>query len=107
MMIFKKALSRRTFLRGAGASLALPQLGSLELGIESPEILGTCDGLCTYTHTICWSGPTTPLPMDNQPRAVFERLFGDSDSTNSREQLARIRRDGSILDLVGERVSRL
>jgi hypothetical protein len=83
------------------------QLASLELGMESPEILGTCDGGCTYQNTLCWSSPTTPLPMENQPRAVFERLFGDSDSTNPAEQLARIRTKSSILDLVSQRASRL
>ena len=83
------------------------QLASLELGLESPEILGTCDGGCTYQNTLCWSSPTTPLPMENQPRAVFERLLGDSDSTNPAEQLARIRTKSSILDLVSQRASRL
>ena len=83
------------------------QLASLELGVESSEILGTCDGTCTYQNTLCWSTPTTPLPMENQPRAVFERLFGDGDSTDPAEQLARIRKRSSILDLVSQRASRL
>ena len=83
------------------------QLASLELGVEGPETLGTCDGSCPYQNTLCWSTPTTPLPMEDQPRAVFERLFGDSDSTDPAEQLARIQRKNSILDLVSERASRL
>ena len=83
------------------------QLASLELGVESPETLGTCDGSCPYQNTLCWSTPSTPLLMENQPRAVFERLFGDSDSTDPAEQRARIHRRSSILDLVGERASRL
>ena len=83
------------------------QLASLELGVESPETLGTCDGSCPYQNTLCWSTTTTPLLMENQPRAVFERLFGDSDSTDPAEQRARIQRKSSILDLVGERASRL
>src|SRR5207244_2625088 len=83
------------------------QLASLELGLESSEILGTCDGMCTYQNTLCWSTPTTPLPMENQPRAIFERLFGDSDSTNPAEQLARIETKSSIIDTVFQRASRL
>ncbi len=83
------------------------QLASLELGVESPETLGTCDGSCPYQNTLCWSSPTTPLLMEDQPRAVFERLFGDSDSTDPAEQRARIQRKSSILDLVSERASRL
>jgi uncharacterized protein DUF1552 len=83
------------------------QLASLEVGIESPEILGTCDGMCTYQNTLCWSNPTTPLPMENQPRAVFERLFGDSDSTSAAEQRARIEAKSSIIDTVFQRASRL
>jgi hypothetical protein len=83
------------------------QLASLELGLESSEILGTCDGGCTYQNTLCWSSPTTPLPMENQPRAVFERLFGDSDTTNPAEQIARIQTKSSILDFISQRASRL
>ena len=67
-----------THLRG------VTELPSLELCLESPELAGSCDvGFsCAYTNTICWRGPTTPLPMENNPRAVFERLFGDTGSTN-------------------------
>ena len=60
------------------------QLASLELGIESNAMLGACDGgaSCAYTNTIAWRTPTTPLPIENDPRAVFERLFGTSGSTD-------------------------
>src|SRR3954467_11109621 len=49
------------------------QLGSLELAIESGETAGACDQgfACPYTNTISWSGPSTPLPTQNNPRAVF------------------------------------
>jgi hypothetical protein len=47
------------------------------------------------------------MPMENKPRAVFERLFGDSDSTNPQERLARMQRDRSVLDFVTEQVSRI
>ncbi len=86
------------------------QLGSLELALDSPgEFAGGCDGdySCAYTNTISWRAPATPLPMDNDPRAVFERLFGDSASTDPAERLARIRRDRSMLDSVTRTVARL
>jgi uncharacterized protein DUF1552 len=85
------------------------QLASLELAIESTAILGACDGgaSCAYTNTISWTTPTTPLPMENDPRAVFERLFGTSGSTDSAARLAGIQRDRSILDFVTKEVSRL
>jgi hypothetical protein len=85
------------------------QLASLELGIESNAMLGTCDGgsSCAYTNTIAWRTPTTPLPTERDPRAVFERLFGTSGSTEKQARLARLRRDRSILDLVAPEVSSL
>ena len=82
------------------------QLASLELGIESNAMVGNCDGgaSCAYTNTIAWRTPTTPLPIENDPRAVFERLFGTSGSTNPEVRLARLRRDRSILDIVGDKL---
>ena len=49
------------------------QLASLELGLETIDLAGACDvGFsCAYVNTICWRTPTTPLPMENNPRAVF------------------------------------
>ena len=84
------------------------QLASLELAIESTDMLGSCDGSsCTLTNTISWSSPTTPLPCDNDPRAVFERLFGTSGSTDPAARLARIQQDRSILDAVTDEIARL
>jgi len=85
------------------------QLSSLELGIESNAMLGSCDGgsSCAYTNTIAWRTPTTPLPIENDPRAVFERLFGTTGSTDPAARLARIRRDRSILDFVGSKIAGL
>jgi hypothetical protein len=84
------------------------QLASLELGIESADMLGTCDGTsCALTNTISWSTPTTPLPLDNDPRSLFERRFGSSGSTDASARLARIKRDRSILDVVNEQLHRL
>ena len=85
------------------------QLASLELGIESNAMIGSCDGgaSCAYTNTIAWRTPTTPLPIENDPRAVFERMFGTSGSTDPEVRLARMRRDRSILDLVGAELAGL
>jgi len=85
------------------------QLASLELGVDSVETLGACDAgySCAYTNTIAWRTATTPLPMENDPRAVFERLFGSTDSTDVAARLARIRQDRSVLDYVGDRVAGL
>jgi len=84
------------------------QLASLELGIESDAVVGSCDGdSCSYNSTISWRDETTPMPIQNQPRAVFERLFGDSDSTNQADRMARIQERKSLLDFVGGEVSQL
>ncbi len=85
------------------------QLASIELGIESNAMIGSCDGgsSCAYTNTIAWRNETTPLPIENDPRAVFERLFGTSGSTDQAARLARIKRDRSILDFVGAEAASL
>ncbi|MBM3773254.1 MAG: DUF1552 domain-containing protein [Acidimicrobiia bacterium] len=95
--IAAKALGRET------------QVASLELAIESVEFLGACDSgySCAYANTISWRSPTVPLPMENEPRAVFERLFGGSDSTDTAARAARIAKEKSILDSVTERVREL
>ena len=75
-------------------------LASLELAIDPNELIGACEAgwSCAYANTLSWRNPTNPLPMENQPRAVFERLFGDTDDTTPEARLARIREDRSILD---------
>ncbi|MBV9505657.1 MAG: DUF1552 domain-containing protein [Acidobacteriia bacterium] len=85
------------------------QLASLELAIESGETAGSCDTgyACPYTNTLSWKGPSTPLPTQNNPRLVFERLFGDSSSTDPKERLGRMRQQKSILDSVTEEVRHL
>ena len=85
------------------------QLASLELAVESNETAGACDigFACVYSNTISWKSANTPLPTQNNPRAVFERLFGDSRSTDARTRLARIQQDRSILDSVTEEADRL
>src|SRR5216110_591033 len=85
------------------------QLASLELAIENGETAGACDTgfACPYTNTICWKSANTPLPTQNNPRIVFERLFGDSGSTDPKARLARFRQQRSVLDSVTEEVGRL
>jgi len=84
----------------AKRSSAETQLASLELALDPPETSGACEPqyTCTYMNTLCWRSPTTPLPMENQPRVVFERLFGDSETTDPAARLARVREDRSLLD---------
>jgi len=85
------------------------QVASLELAIESGETAGACDTgfACPYTNTISWKSQNTPLPTQNNPRVIFERLFGDSTSTDPKARLARLRQQRSVLDSVSEEVAHL
>jgi hypothetical protein len=86
------------------------QLTSLEVAMTANhDLVGVCENnlSCLFVNTLCWKTPTTPLPMANNPRAVFERLFGDVDSTDRQEQLRRMRQQRSILDGLVERTSSL
>tara|TARA_B100001123_G_scaffold443404_1_gene589403 strand:+ start:1271 stop:2626 length:1356 start_codon:yes stop_codon:yes gene_type:complete len=85
------------------------QLSSLELALDSVEVLGACDQgySCAYANTISWRNPTTPLPMENDPRAVFERLFGAADSTDAKTRAARLKEDRSVLDFVNAEANAL
>src|ERR1700730_796991 len=78
------------------------QLASLELAIESGETAGDCDtgSACPYKTQISWKSQNTPLPTQNNPRVIFERLFGDSGSTDPKVRLARLRQQRSVLDSV-------
>ncbi len=85
------------------------QLGSLELALDQNDVFGSCDiGFsCMYTSTIAWRDASTPLPMETNPRVVFERLFGDSGTTDPAVRMERMRKDQSLLDAVSDRVSEL
>jgi len=85
------------------------QLASLEVGMESAEIVGSCEAAysCAYYNTISWRNETTPLPMENRPRVLFERLFGDSGSSDPKVRMSRLLENRSILDAVLQDVSRL
>jgi hypothetical protein len=79
------------------------QLASLEVGLESAEVVGACESAygCAYYNTISWRNETTPLPMENRPRAIFERLFGDGGGAKTRLAYR------SVLDAVTDDVKRL
>jgi hypothetical protein len=85
------------------------QVPSLELSMDAPANAGACTGIlsCVYTHTLSWRGPTQPLPMEWNPRAVFETLFGDAGSTERAAREARLRQHKSILDSVNEKLTGL
>lgn len=85
------------------------QLGSLELALDKNDVFGSCDiGFsCQYTSTISWRDEYTPLPMETNPRLVFERLFGDIGTTDPTIRLQRIQKDRSLLDSVSARVAEL
>jgi hypothetical protein len=73
-------------------------LPSLELGIEDASLSCGAGYGCAYFNTISWRTPTAPLPVDNSPQAVFEKLFGDGGT--SEQRLTRKREDQSILDSI-------
>ena len=82
-------------------------LPSLELAIDRDFLVGNCENgySCIYMNTISWRNPTTPLPMENNPRVVFERLFGEGGSTAERR--AQFGKDRSILDAITDDLARL
>jgi hypothetical protein len=88
---------------------AKTQFASLEIGVEAPSLAGGCDSgySCAYTNTVSWSSPTTPNPMEVNPRTLFERLFGDGDSTDPASRLEALKERGSLLDFVKGSVDRL
>jgi len=85
------------------------QVASLEMSMDVPANAGACTGnlSCAYTHTLSWRSPTQPLPPEWNPRSVFEKLFGDSGSTNPAAREARMRQHKSILDSVNEKLTSL
>lgn len=83
---------------------------SLELGCEIARTVGSCDAgySCSYVNSMAWSGPSTPLPPEINPRLVFERLYGTLDTSSDpavRSRLNQNRR--SVLDFVNGRTRTL
>src|SRR5580698_1116930 len=85
------------------------QLASLEMSMDLPANAGACTGnlSCAYLDTLSWRSPTQPLPMDWNPRTVFEKLFGDSGSTDKNARARRLAQHKSILDSVTEKLAGL
>jgi hypothetical protein len=82
-------------------------LPSLEIATEAPGGGGACDRDygCNYSGTIAYRTATTPLPMEYNPRKLFQRLFGRGDSPEERKEL--IEQQASILDMVQDDASAL
>jgi hypothetical protein len=81
---------------------------SMQLAVEDPGANSSNCGegySCTYTNTISWASPTSPLPMELNPQVVFERMFGDGSTVEQRA--ARRKRDRSILDSLTTSLQRL
>jgi hypothetical protein len=86
------------------------RLASLELGCEDTRTVGNCDTgySCSYTNSISWRTPTSPMPPETNPRLVFERLFGTLDTSLDPNARARLNADRrSVLDFASERTKRL
>ena len=85
------------------------QLASLEMSMDAPANAGACTGQlsCVYTHTLSWKSKTQPLPMEWNPRAVFEKLFGDTGTTDRGARERRLQQHKSILDSVNEKLASL
>ena len=86
------------------------RLGSLQLGLDDSRTVGHCDSgySCAYTNSVSWKSPTTPLPPEANPRAIFERLFGTVDNSldpATRARRARYRK--SLLDMTRDETQSL
>jgi hypothetical protein len=80
---------------------------SIELAVEGGGLSGACDRNfgCSYAGTISFRTPSTPLPMEYNPRKMFARLFGQGDTPKERKSLAK--QYASLLDLIGEETADL
>ena len=80
-------------------------LPSMELSIEEVALSCGSGYACAYSNTISWKTPTTPLPMENNPQVVFEKLFGDGSNNDDRRSRRKLSR--SLLDSVMDQVASL
>lgn len=85
------------------------QLSSLQMTADENSLLGSCDlgYSCAYSSTVSWLTPTLPLMAENNPRVLFERMFGSSDSTDAKVRASRLAQDRSLIDSVNDRVNQL
>ena len=83
------------------------RLPSLELGIERGRDAGGCDSgySCAYSNNISWKTESTPMAKEINPRAAFERMFGNKEQTADTVRRNKVRR--SILDVVGDQANSL
>ena len=107
-------LAKRTQAEDVQGGLTIDQIVAGRIGQDTPfpslelatadftGYVGACTSgySCVYTNTISWSSPTTPLPMEINPRVVFERLFGRAGTPQERQ--AQMREDRSILDSISD-----
>ena len=84
------------------------QLATLELAIDGRDFAGSCDEgfSCAYTNTITWANETTPLPMENNPRAIFEGYSAIPEAQTPLSEKPDLK-DASLLDSVTERASEM
>jgi hypothetical protein len=113
------AAAKRTEAEDIHAGISIDQVIAKRIGQETPfpslelatedftGYIGACTTgySCAYANTISWSSPTTPLPMEINPRVVFERMFGEPGT--SAQRLARMREDRSILDFISAEATTL
>jgi hypothetical protein len=111
--------AKRTEAEDVRANTTIDQIAAKQIGQDTPfpslelatedftGYVGACTvGFsCVYANTISWSTPTTPLPMEINPRVVFERLFGEPGTPGQRR--AHRQRDLSILDVITEEANAL
>ena len=94
----------------AQSAAAQTRIPSLELGLDDSRVVGHCDSgySCAYTNSISWRTASTPLPPEASPRSVFERLFGDIDtSLDAATRARRERYRKSLLDMTLEETRKL
>jgi len=82
-------------------------LRSIEVGTEDMgTAVGACDGFpCTFFNALSWRDDTNPLPVGINPRVTFERMFGETGSTEQRA--ARLKEKQSLLDSVTQETAKL
>lgn len=110
---------KRTEAEDVHANTTIDQVVAQQIGQDTPlpslevateDFTGYVGGCspgfsCAYLNTISWSSPATPLPMEINPRAVFERLFGAAGTPAQRRK--RVQTEQSILDSVVDEASTL
>jgi uncharacterized protein DUF1552 len=113
------AIPKKTFAEDVYSGETVDQVIARKIGQETPlpslelatedftGYVGGCDTQysCAYMNTISWSSATSPVPMEINPRVVFERLFGRPGTSAQRQQ--RMQTDKSILDSLNDDVKDL